>query len=355
MRIAFRTDASREIGTGHVRRCAALAEAIIAGGGDVRFLTRESEVDVQDLVPGHLDWLVATEGSAASGRCMLTHSHWLAVSQATDAAECLQLLLDWQPDWVVVDHYAIDARWHEQLGSVLGCRIAAIDDLGDRRLSVDALIDHNWHEDHGAKYDGLLNRECMMLCGPEYAMLGSVYSEASRYTFDPDVRSIGVFMGGTDHRNLSLAVLDATRKAGFSGSVDIATTTANTNLEHLLARAAVEPAVTVTVDLPDLAAFFASHDLQLGAGGGATWERFCIGAPSLLLAFAANHDSVLEPLAALGAASVLTCGWTGQELEREIARLLANDNLRRRYATRGQDLVDGKGASRLAAALSRVT
>lgn len=352
MRVAFRADASREIGTGHVRRCAALAEAIIGRGGDVRFLSRESGVDVQNMVPGRFDRLVATESRAASDPDTLAHSHWLTCSQAADAAECLQFLGDWQPDWVVVDHYAIDARWHEQLGSTLGCRIAAIDDLGDRRLSVDALIDHNWHAHHGTKYAGLLSRECMMLCGPEYAMLGSVYANAPRYAFNAKVRSIGIFMGGTDHGNLSLIALDSARRAGFSGTIDIATTSANTNLEHLLARAAAEPGVTVTVDLPDLAAFFALHDLQLGAGGGATWERFCIGGPSLLLAFAANHDSVLEPLAALGVASVKPCGWTGQELEREIARLLADGELRSRYTKRGQNLVDGKGASRLAAALS---
>lgn len=351
MRVAFRADASREIGSGHVRRCAALAAAIVARGGEVRFLVRESGVDVQNLVPGRLDRLVAAESTTTPDPHAPAHSHWLTVSQSSDAAECLQLLSDWQPDWVVVDHYAIDARWHEQLGSTLGCRIAAIDDLGDRRLSVDALIDHNWHADHNAKYAGLLSRDCMMLCGPRHAMLGEAYADAPRYAFNADVRSIGIFMGGTDPGNLTLIALDAARRAGFSGAVEIAITSANPNLEHVLSRAAAEPAVTVTVDLPNLAAFFARHDLQLGAGGGATWERFCIGGPSLLLAFAANQDSVLEPLAALGVASVLPCGWNNQDLEQEIARLLTDHDLRNRYATRGQALVDGKGAYRVMHAL----
>lgn len=355
MRVAFRADASREIGLGHVRRCAALAAAIVARGGDVRFLARDGGIDVRNFVPGRLDRLVATESSATPDPHALAHSHWLQVSQSDDAAECLQLLGNWQPDWVVVDHYALDAGWHEQLSSTLGCRIAAIDDLGDRRLSVDALIDHNWHNDHCAKYAGLLSRDCMMMCGPEYAILGQVYSNAPRYAFNANVRSIGIFMGGIDPGNLSLIALDAARQAGFSGLVEIATTSANPNLEYVMSRVEVDLAAKVTVDLPNLADFFARHDLQLGAGGGATWERFCIGGPSLLLAFAANHDRVLEPLAALGVASVLLCGWNEQELRQEIERLLYNADLRGLYAQRGQNLVDGKGTSRLAADLSKAS
>ena len=50
-----------------------------------------------------------------------------------------------------------------------------------------------------------------------------------------------------------------------------------------------------------MAAFFARHDLQVGAGGGATWERCCIGSPMVALVLAANQSMVVSALDCLGA------------------------------------------------------
>ena len=46
--------------------------------------------------------------------------------------------------------------------------------------------------------------------------------------------------------------------------------------------------------------FFGRHDLQIGAGGGATWERCCVGAPSLTLPCSRNQQVVISALAELG-------------------------------------------------------
>ena len=46
MKIAFRTDASLKMGTGHVMRCLTLADALKAQGADCHFISREH--------PGHL-------------------------------------------------------------------------------------------------------------------------------------------------------------------------------------------------------------------------------------------------------------------------------------------------------------
>ena len=59
----------------------------------------------------------------------------------------------------------------------------------------------------------------------------------------------------------------------------------------------------IATDLPDLAGFFARHDLQIGAGGGATWERCCMGVPSVLVVAADNQNVVVPQLAARGIAA----------------------------------------------------
>ena len=38
-----------------------------------------------------------------------THGHWLPVSQIQDATETVNLVYNIKPDWIIVDHYALDA------------------------------------------------------------------------------------------------------------------------------------------------------------------------------------------------------------------------------------------------------
>jgi UDP-2,4-diacetamido-2,4,6-trideoxy-beta-L-altropyranose hydrolase len=353
MRTAFRVDASVEMGTGHLRRCISLAEAVRQGGGEVAFVTAQGAIaSIPPAFEHYILPLTQNANEVAPGGP--PHSAWLTKGWADDAADTIAALKNWQPDWVVTDHYGIDARWHDAVRTAFSCQMAAIDDLGDRRHGVDVLIDHNWHEDHRAKYHDLLPEQCQILGGPEYALLGNAYATTPRYVYSPKVRSIGVFLGGTDHLDQTSVVLDCIAAAGFTGSVEIATTSSNPNLAKLKRRVGANDTLSLLVDAPDLAQFFARHDVQIGAGGGATWERFCIGAPSILISFADNHDNVLLPLEREAVAVVLPFGWKVDTLSHWISMVLQDKDLRFRLAERSQKWVDGRGAARIAAALRLV-
>jgi UDP-2,4-diacetamido-2,4,6-trideoxy-beta-L-altropyranose hydrolase len=249
--------------------------------------------------------------------------------------------------WVCADCYAFDARWHRAVRDALGCRIAVIDDLADRALDADVLVDQNWAADHAAKYAGRLDRVSRILGGPRHALLAPALRAAPAYDFQPQVRSIGVFMGGTDPGGASARVLAACDEAGFSGDVDVVSTSGNPHLDALREACARRPRTTLTLDLPDLAAFFGRHDLQIGGGGGATWERCCLAAPSIAVMVADNQRSVVPALAAMG---VLEASGF-DELPGTLRTLLHDEERRRRLAQAGRRLVDGRGAQRVALCL----
>jgi UDP-2,4-diacetamido-2,4,6-trideoxy-beta-L-altropyranose hydrolase len=236
----------------------------------------------------------------------------------------------------------------------LRCRIAIVDDLADRQLDADLLVDSNLHADHSERYRPVLARPAPALFGPRYALLDPMYANAARYAFHPQVRTVGIFMGGTDPGNATEAALLACRAAGFTGSVEMVSTRANPHVERLRDLCARVANTSLSVDLPDLSAFFARHDLQIGAGGGAVWERCCIGVPTLAVVLAPNQLSSVPALADLGALS-----WsrdTGMDAwAADIGRLIASPEQRQRQCTVARGLADGRGASRVALRLLRDT
>jgi UDP-2,4-diacetamido-2,4,6-trideoxy-beta-L-altropyranose hydrolase len=364
MRIAIRVDASARIGLGHLLRCLALAQAMRLLDVHVCFVTRELGLDsVSRLQAGgfavHL--LPAPEAAVGpNGPEASPHADWLEVPASQDADETAAALHSTAPwHWVVVDHYALDASWHRAVAAATGASIAVIDDLADRPLAAALLVDHNLAEpDHRQKYAERLAPDTDVLGGPRFALLGPAYAQAARCAPGAEVRRIGIFLGGTDPAKLSAVALRACREvAGFRGAIELVSTRANPRHAELRTLAASWPDTTLSLDLPDLAAFFARHDLQIGAGGGATWERCCIGAPTLALVAAANQLAVVPQLERLGAVAALPAGIapTVETVGRTLRALIDDGSRRTALAARARKLVDGHGAMRVALRLAART
>ena len=361
MRIAIRADASVEMGTGHLRRCMSLLQALIELDAQVCLVTRAHDSVASQLlrdVPCPVHWLHTplAERAIAADAAAPPHADWAGVPGSQDAQETIRALIEWHPDWVVVDHYAFDARWHDAVRAALDCRLLVIDDTADRLLAPDVLLDHNWAPDHRAKYAGRLTREPHWLAGPRYALLSSAYRKAPKYSFHETVRSIGIFMGGTDPDGISVRALAACRVAGFSGPVEVASTSSNPHLAALRQACTADGHATLTLDAPDLAAFFARHDLQIGAGGGATWERCCIGAPTLTVMVAKNQIFSVPLLASLGVIHMAgnPMRWSfpsSTVIATHLNTLFLNPQSRKDLSDRSRQLVDGKGAHRIAKTL----
>lgn len=366
MRIVFRVDASRAIGTGHIRRCLALATACKSLGSEVAFITRDLGLDMgaplhEAGVGRHAVLPRPSDGSFAPDPAV-PHASWAEVSQEQDAADTHAAidafsptgLPAWTPDWIVVDSYAFDARWHRAMASAFRCKIAAIDDLGDRDMACEILIDHTHASDHRAKYTDVMKSKAHVLGGPRFGLLGPAYRDAPLYAFQDSVRSIGVFMGGVDPGDQSARALEAIALAGFEGPVEIVTTSANPNLARLKEAAARRANTQVSLDLPNLAAFFARHDLQIGAGGGASWERCCIGAPTLLCVIAPNQSAVAPRLAEEGVAA-LAATPSANGIAQALGPLITDPERRRALSQASKALVDGLGAQRAALAMAAET
>lgn len=360
LRIALRADASAATGLGHIKRILALGLALRQLGAEVKLLARDLGVDVAATMASTG---IGFEKLPAPSRAMTKadsppYAHWAGVDWQQDAADTVRTLKAWQPDWIVVDHYSFDARWHRHVAEQLNARIAAIDDLADRDHAAAVLIDQNLADDHREKYRQRVQADTALLCGPRYALLAPAYASAPRVIPGDEVRSIGIFMGGIDLANLSAVALRACREvAGLGGPIEIVVTRAHPHIDELERLAARWPNTTIVSDLPDLAGFFGRHDLQIGAGGGAIWERCCLGAPTLALIAAANQQASLPGVAALGAVMLPTPATATDEkaVGEAVKSLLSSSERRRELSERSRELVDGLGAKRVGLKLAAET
>ncbi|MGG7646088.1 UDP-2,4-diacetamido-2,4,6-trideoxy-beta-L-altropyranose hydrolase [Rhodovulum sp. YNF3179] len=310
--IAFRADASIEIGTGHMMRCLTLADTLAEAGADCHVLCRDLPGDLTSLVQerGHRCHLLpAPEAHADDGAT--PHSAWLGVTRAQDARDCQPILDDLRPDWLVVDHYALDAAWERAVHPAVG-QVLAIDDLADRPHECHLLLDQNLGR-ATEDYDGLVPAECARLIGPRYALLRPEFrarrEESLARRKDGRLEHILVSLGGVDQDNATGQVLDALAGAPLPAECWITVVLGPSapwkeGIRELAARMPVPTELRVGVR--DMAALMAEADLAIGAAGSSAWERCCLGLPTLLVVLAENQVPAADALVRAGAASQLT-------------------------------------------------
>ncbi len=274
MKIAIRADASREIGHGHIMRCLSLAVALRRGGAEVEFFCRSLE--------GHA---FSTVGQAGF--------HCQPVSEDALIPPC---------DWLVVDHYGLDARW-ESAQRKNASKILVIDDLANRPHDCDVLLDQNLNPEGPARYLPWIPADCQQLLGPHYALLHKNFAieRAGLVPRSGLIRKVLICFGGSDAPDATGRVVDALAEAFPHLTLDIVAGPANAHAAQLQERCVWHPLITLSVAVNDMAQRMAHADLFVGAGGSMTWERAALALPGITLSIASNQVMLCAALAERGA------------------------------------------------------
>jgi UDP-2,4-diacetamido-2,4,6-trideoxy-beta-L-altropyranose hydrolase len=362
MNVAFRVDSSRSMGAGHLMRCLTLADTLAQHGATVHFLCRDLPGNFAALVVGRghrLHGLAQPTSTAAVVTGDNDYTRWLGVPAATDSEETAAVLdgMEQGMDWLIVDHYALDEHWERALRPAAR-RILVIDDLADRRHDADVLLDQTL----GRKPDDYVARapsSCRLLLGPAYALLRDAFAglrptALARRTDVTRAQRLLVSMGGVDSANLSTAVLDAVAMAGIAVEVDIVlgrNDPSETQVRRRAAGSAVPVQVHVGTDR--MAELMCDVDLAVGAGGTTSWERCCLGLPTIVIVTAANQERIAAELARAGAIQLL--GRADTVTVAQIAdalTTLASDGKRLgAMSAQAAAVCDGHGAQRVAEVL----
>lgn len=356
LRIAFRADASVEIGSGHVMRCLTLAEALRAQGADCRFITR--------TLPGNLITRIEAEGypvtplpAPAPGTrpepAPPPFAHWAGLPHRQDAAETLAAL-DEGTDWLVVDHYALDTRW-ERAACPPGTKLMVLDDLADRPHDCDLMLDQTLGRE-STEYGALLPPRTRRLIGPQYALLRPGFAtrrpDSLKRRADGRLQHLLVLMGGMDAEDTVSDVLTGLAAGDLppGAQVTVVLGSSAPHLAHVRALAARMPfPVDIRVDVTDMPALMQETDFAISASGLISYELICMGVPALLVPVSGIQEKVASETCRIAEARVVQ-DWRAAPARRigSAARayldyLIALPPMQRRSGT----AVDGLGAARV--------
>lgn len=362
-RAVFRVDSSLEIGTGHVMRCLTLAEVLKERGVECYFICREHTGNLIDTI-GNYRYPVFRLPSGQNDygypvvNDKVNHGDWLGTSQEDDARKCTLILEKLRPNWIIVDHYALSKEWETKIKQFC-LKLLVIDDLADRSHDCDLLVDQNLGRQRN-DYGQLVSRDCVLFLGSGYALLRPEFAyhrekSLARRLTSPNIRKILISMGGVDQYNSTGAVLTALNKAQLPKDISIVVVMGAKapHLSEVQAQARCMDLLTdVKINVSNMAELMAASDIAIGAAGSTSWERCCLGVPTLMMILAENQIFIANQLhesgAAISVGSYYGNNISGhQAITSSLEYLINNSEALSTMSMKAARLVDGNGAKRI--------
>jgi len=348
MTVAFRADASLSIGAGHIMRCLTLATELAARGALCRFVCREHEGNLIERISasGMQVSVLPAPGKYDNGSDLPT-------TWQDDAAETISALSGQKVDWLVADHYGLPHEWESRMADQCA-KLMVIDDFTNRKHFCDVLLNQNLGT-RETVYDGLIGTETRLLIGPSFALLRPEFAKArdeKRRNPCPQrsgLKRILISMGGVDLPNVTGWMLERLQDcaAGDEWSMTVVIggqSPHRENIRKTLSEMTIPN--TLIVDATNMAELMADADLAIGAAGSTSWERCCLGLPTVVAVIADNQESIARALVEAGAAVRVQFG-DDQGAGAVLRDVLDKPDRLAEMAKHAASIADGQGAGRV--------
>lgn len=377
--VVIRADANSKIGMGHVMRCLSVADALLKRGEEVLFVTAD-DTPVPLLTKKGIPYRVLHTDYADMEAEL--PKLWNALSELPQGPGVPEAALPQKNTSILVDSYYVTEKYLAALKK----RITTIymDDIYAFSYPVDMLINYNiYGEEMGYEKDAAF-ADTKLLLGTEYVPLREEFSAGAGYAQSRKELSaetenvtpaedrlhqtaeqgrtadggILITTGGSDSFNLAGQLLmeamkyDALKEKEYhvvSGSL-------NPHIGELQALAQKHENIHIHCNVTNMAELMAESEVALSAGGSTLYELCAMGVPVIAFSFAENQERLVQTFVKRGIAqyggNYRTDG--NKMIQNTIAgleTLLEDKNLRSEYRKKALQLVDGRGAERIAEAL----
>jgi UDP-2,4-diacetamido-2,4,6-trideoxy-beta-L-altropyranose hydrolase len=324
------------MGTGHLMRCMALAQAWQSGGGHSIFSMAMRAPALEDRLRAEAMGL----------------THFLTrPGSADDARQTVALARQTEASVVVVDGYHFDAEY-QRIIKEAGFRLLFIDDYGHADYYwADIVMNQNIHA-HAELYSNRASHTQLLL-GTRYVLLRREF--LAWRGWKREIPLVGhrvlVTLGGCDPDNVTLKVIQGLQEVEIEGLEAVVVVGGSNPHYEELQSAIRDSSFCISLqsnvkNMPDLMAW---ADVAVSAGGSTSWELAFMGLPSLVLILSNNQRPIAERLDGLGVAVSLGSheNLSSVVIAQQLTRLFVAAEMRAEMAQRGRELVDGEGTARV--------
>ena len=334
--LVIRADASTQMGTGHVMRCLALAEAWQDQIGSVTFACAQipqALIDRLDDEKMSVHCISAKPGSLEDAQALMQCARFVGST------------------WLVIDGYQFDSDYQTYLKSA-GFKVLFLDDYGhgapycaDLVLNQNLWADPTLYEQRDA--------QTQLLLGTQYTLLRREFTQypTCEKTIPPVARNILITMGGSDPDNVTGKVLSGLMSMPADTFELIAVIGCGNPHRQSLDKLAAQLPMPVTIqqNVTDMPGLMHWADIAIAAAGSTCYELAYMRLPILAMILADNQQSVAIPLDEAGV--VKSLGWfneiTPENLGHVILAFVSDIQARNAMRTAAEHLIDGKGSLRL--------
>jgi spore coat polysaccharide biosynthesis predicted glycosyltransferase SpsG len=158
-------------------------------------------------------------------------------------------------------------------------------------------------------------------------------------------------MGGVDNQNATTRVLDTLNECSLPPDCQITVVLgANSPWQEQVREGAAKMTLPthVRVGVKNMAQLMADSDLAIGAAGSTSWERCCLGLPSLIVVLAENQEEIAQALGCSGAAISLSTPFSNDfqaELQRAMIEVGIGSERLSRLSVCAANITDGQGVT----------
>jgi len=272
--ILFRADSSSKIGTGHIMRDLVLASQY----KDSNIIFAVQALD------RNINYKIKEAG------------YKVEILKSNALKEVIGLVKKYSIDMVVIDHYGIDYEYEKKLKKKTNVKVLSLDDTYERHY-CDILLNHNISADK-KRYKDLVPENCELRCGSEYTLLRDEFikiKNKKQKTSDSKSKTIFLAMGGADHSNVNIEILNVLEK--FENvKVDLVTTIANKNLKELKKYVKNRAWINLHVNSNKIAKLMKKSDFSIVTPSVTLNEVYYMNLPFIAIKTADNQDDIYQYL-----------------------------------------------------------
>lgn len=339
--IFIRADANERIGTGHVMRCMAIADALKQCGQQVCFLIADEAASCL-LKSRNQEYLVL-------------HTDYTVMEEELPALR--QLFREKKPDFFLADSYFATPAYFREVRKYVP--VGLLDDKVLAGYPVDLLINYNIFAS-SSLYGATGKTGTRYLLGPGYVPLRKEFTGVD-YTVRERAERVLITTGGSDKYNLGAKLL--VRALAGTNTADLQYTIVsgayNAYYGELQELAGRYTNVRVCSNVGNMWELMRESDLAVSAGGSTMYELSAVGVPVICFSFVDNQERIVRgfaerELVCFGGDYLVQGEAMTEEIIFHMEKLAADFQLRKSYSQKLKKLVDGLGARRLAQALTEM-